>query len=148
MLEAQVKTLTDEKKRLEDCIQTHTQKVATLEAKLDEMKSQNAHEVRLPSTLPKYNYTCHVLRHVWCIMLVSFYALYRSMQLKAALETVNQHQVWVFLYYCLSNYRHLNLQFVYQCNHDESMDALEARMLQTMTQMMSNLGIGRHCELL
>ena len=44
-LETQVKTLTEEKSRLEDCIRNHTYKIDTLEVKLNNMENHNAQEM-------------------------------------------------------------------------------------------------------
>ena len=40
-----MKTLTEEKSRLEECIRNHTYKIDTLEAKLNNMENHNAQEL-------------------------------------------------------------------------------------------------------
>ncbi len=60
-----MKTLTDEKKRLEEDIRNHTQKVATLEAKLDNMKNDNA-DIKRELAEVRPLVLCHVLLHA-CI---------------------------------------------------------------------------------
>ena len=40
-----MKDLTDEKKVLEECIRNHTHEIQTLEARVDNLKNQNAQEI-------------------------------------------------------------------------------------------------------